>query len=66
MVLILFCMCVLRTGMLFLFQQIWGTLEAVAAVYPCVWLAAAVCLVLAWKKSYNKLRSVSGETGDAA
>ena len=66
MVLILFCMCVLRTGMLFLFQQIWGTLEAVAAVYPCAWLAGAVCLVLAWKKSYNKLRSVSGETGDAA
>ena len=27
-----------------------GTLEAVAAVYPCAWLAAAVCLTVCWRR----------------
>ena len=25
-------------------------LEAVAAVYPCAWLAAAVCLTVCWRR----------------
>lgn len=54
MIIILLCMCVLRTGLLTLFRRIWGSLEAVAAVYPCAWLAAALCLAVWWRKSYNR------------
>ncbi|MGI6007649.1 MAG: MATE family efflux transporter [Ruminococcus sp.] len=56
MVLILLCICVFRTVLLFVFHHIWGSLEAVAAVYPCAWLAAAVCLTLCWRKSRKRLR----------
>ncbi len=48
MAVILLCLCVLRTLLLFAFTQAWDSLEAVAAVYPCAWLAAAVCLTFFW------------------
>lgn len=34
MIIILACMCVLRTALLAVFTGIWDSLEAVAAVYP--------------------------------
>ena len=49
MLIILLCMCVLRTGLLAVFTSVWGSLEAVAAVYPSAWLAAAVCLTFWWR-----------------
>ncbi len=54
MLIILICMCAVRTVLLAVFCNIWNSLEAVAAVYPCAWLAAAFCLALRWKKEYNK------------
>lgn len=50
MLVILLCMCVLRTLLLFVFTRVWGSLEAVAAVYPCAWLAAAVFLTVFWQR----------------
>lgn len=55
MVLIMLCICVFRTVLLFAFNSIWGSLEAVAAVYPCAWMAAAVCLSVYWMKVRKKL-----------
>lgn len=51
MILILANICVLRTALLILFTRIFGTLESVAAVYPCAWLAAALSLIIYWKKN---------------
>ena len=56
MAIILLCVCVLRTVLLMTFTHIWGSLEAVAAVYPSAWLAAAVCLTLYWKYFLRRLR----------
>ncbi len=50
MVLILANICALRTLLLVLFTLTFGTLESVAAVYPCAWLAAALSLAVYWKK----------------
>lgn len=50
MALILICICGLRTVLLLVFNRLFGSLEAVAAVYPCAWLAAAVCLTACWVK----------------
>ena len=50
MAVIMTCLCALRTGLLAVFTNVWGTLEAVAAVYPCAWLAAAVCLTVCWRR----------------
>ena len=58
MIIILVCMCVLRTALLAVFTGIWDSLEAVAAVYPSAWLAAAVCLTLWWRR----FRLSTGET----
>ena len=58
MIIILACMCVLRTALLAVFTGIWDSLEAVAAVYPSAWLAAAVCLTLWWRR----FRLSTGET----
>ena len=44
MIIILACMCVLRTALLAVFTGIWDSLEAVAAVYPSAWLGAP-CII---------------------
>lgn len=54
MVIILSCMCIFRTILLLLFGHVWGTVEAVAAVYPCAWLAAAICLGGCWRKKSSE------------
>lgn len=48
MVIILLNICVLRTILLFIFLNVWGTLESVAAVYPCAWFGCALCLFIYW------------------
>ena len=50
MAVIMTCLCALRTGLLAVFTNVWGTPEAVAAVYPCAWLAAAACLTVCWRR----------------
>ena len=53
MAVILICMCVLRTVFLAVFTGIWNSVEAVAAVYPSAWLAAALCLTLCWRRIFR-------------
>ena len=48
MVIILLNICVLRTVLLFVYINIWGTLESVAAVYPSVWFTAALSFFIYW------------------
>lgn len=50
MAVILLCMCVLRTVFLAVFTGIWNSVEAVAAVYPSAWLAAALCLNFCFRR----------------
>ncbi len=45
MMIILGNICVFRTLLLAVFVNIWGSIEAVAAVYPAAWLSAAICFV---------------------
>lgn len=61
MVMILFCMCILRTLLLFIFTRVWGSLEAVAAVYPCAWVAAAFCLSACWRRKTRTERGWAPE-----
>lgn len=61
MIIILVCMCVLRTALLAVFTGIWDSLEAVAAVYPSAWLAAAVCLTLWWRRFRLSMGETAGE-----
>ena len=48
MVMIMANICGLRTVLLFLFLNIFGTLESVAAVYPCAWFGASLCFLIYW------------------
>ena len=48
MAIIMANICGLRTILLFIFLNIWGTLEGVAFVYPCAWFGAALCFFIYW------------------
>lgn len=65
MLIVLFSMCVFRTVLLALFNHLFGTLESVAAVYPCAWLLAAVSLTVYWLIWVRK-RGRSGLGADRA
>ena len=54
MVIIMLNICLLRTIILQIFVGIWGTLESVAAVYPTVWITAALCLRICWSIYWKK------------
>lgn len=57
MVIILVCLCVLRTALLLLFLNRFGTLESVAAVYPCAWVAASAALAVYWRRMCRENRT---------
>ena len=48
MVIIMANICGLRTILLFIFLNTFGTLESVAFVYPCAWFCAALCFFIYW------------------
>ena len=48
MIIIMANICGLRTVLLFIFLNVFGTLEGVAAVYPCAWFGAALCFFIYW------------------
>jgi hypothetical protein len=57
MAIILVCLCVLRTALLLLFLNRFGTLESVAAVYPCAWVAASAALAVYWRRMCRENRT---------
>lgn len=60
MVIIMANICGLRTVLLFIFLNVFGTLESVAAVYPCAWFGAALCFFIYWMSGKWKPEGAEG------